>query len=113
MPFIITRIILKRKKHFQVPVSLGVSGYEAISLYKGTRVISSKGEAGTNFTILHLFLYCFIGILAGMVGGLLGLGGGFVLGPVFLEIGVPPQVCPSFYSLRLLVIAQHNNYDKH
>ncbi|KAF9588868.1 hypothetical protein IFM89_016831 [Coptis chinensis] len=28
----------------------------------------------------------------GVVGGLLGLGGGFILGPLFLELGIPPQV---------------------
>ncbi|KAG6528357.1 sulfite exporter TauE/SafE family protein 3-like [Zingiber officinale] len=76
----------------QIPVSLGVSGYEAINLYNGRRVISSKGENGSNFTVLILIFYCLIGVLAGMVGGLLGLGGGFILGPVFLELGVPPQV---------------------
>ncbi|KAF9604353.1 hypothetical protein IFM89_006360 [Coptis chinensis] len=32
------------------------------------------------------------GILVGVVGGLLGLGGGFILGPLFLELGIPPQV---------------------
>lgn len=32
------------------------------------------------------------GISAGIVGGLLGLGGGFIMGPLFLELGVPPQV---------------------
>ncbi|THU45269.1 hypothetical protein C4D60_Mb02t16050 [Musa balbisiana] len=79
-------------KTFQIPVSLGVSGYEAVSLYRGKRVISSKGDEGTNFTVLQLVLYCLIGVLAGVVGGLLGLGGGFILGPVFLELGVPPQV---------------------
>ncbi|CAL9080672.1 unnamed protein product [Musa textilis] len=76
----------------QIPVSLGVSGYEAVSLYRGKRVISSKGDEGTNFTVLQLVFYCSIGALAGVVGGLLGLGGGFILGPVFLELGVPPQV---------------------
>ncbi|CAL9180660.1 unnamed protein product [Musa hybrid cultivar] len=76
----------------QVPVSLGVSGYEAVSLYRGKRIISSKGEEGTNFTVVQLVFYCLIGVLAGIVGGLLGLGGGFILGPVFLELGVPPQV---------------------
>ncbi|GFY86376.1 sulfite exporter TauE/SafE family protein [Actinidia rufa] len=29
---------------------------------------------------------------SGIVGGLLGLGGGFILGPLFLELGIPPQV---------------------
>ncbi|KAK4755899.1 hypothetical protein SAY87_009656 [Trapa incisa] len=76
----------------QVPVSVSVSLYEAISLYKGRRVISSKGEQDTDFRVLQLVLYCACGILAGIVGGLLGLGGGFIMGPLFLELGVPPQV---------------------
>ncbi|KAH9604961.1 hypothetical protein KSS87_001778 [Heliosperma pusillum] len=76
----------------QVPVSVGVSLYEAVSLYKGRRIISSKGEATTDWEVHQLVLYCVCGILAGMVGGLLGLGGGFILGPLFLELGVPPQV---------------------
>lgn len=84
---------------FQIPVACGVSGYEAVSLYKGRRVIASKGEAGTNFKVHSLILYCCVGILAGIVGGLLGLGGGFILGPLFLELGIPPQVCFLYFCL--------------
>ncbi|GAB4854253.1 hypothetical protein Ancab_022840 [Ancistrocladus abbreviatus] len=76
----------------QIPVAVGVSLYEAVSLYKGRRIISSKGDASTNWKVHQLVLYCSCGILAGIVGGLLGLGGGFILGPLFLELGVPPQV---------------------
>eukprot|EP00257_Ricinus_communis_P015300 XP_015573182.1 sulfite exporter TauE/SafE family protein 3 [Ricinus communis] len=76
----------------QIPVSLGVSGYEAVSLYKGRRIIASKGKEGTNFKVHQLVLYCSCGVLAGVVGGLLGLGGGFIMGPLFLELGIPPQV---------------------
>jgi hypothetical protein len=57
--------------------------YEAVSLYKGHRIIASKGTEGTNFTVLQLVIYCLFGILAGVVGGLLGLGGGFIMGPLF------------------------------
>lgn len=78
---------------FQIPVSVGVTLYEAVSLYKGRRVIASKGDEGTNWKVYQLVLYCCCGILAGIVGGLLGLGGGFILGPLFLELGIPPQVC--------------------
>ncbi|XVE71061.1 hypothetical protein DITRI_Ditri10aG0119800 [Diplodiscus trichospermus] len=77
---------------FQIPVSVGVSLYEAVSLYKGERVIASKGDQGTNWRVLQLVTYCAFGVLAGIVGGLLGLGGGFIMGPLFLELGVPPQV---------------------
>ncbi|XP_038985028.1 sulfite exporter TauE/SafE family protein 3-like [Phoenix dactylifera] len=76
----------------QIPVSVVVASYEAVSLYRGKRVIASKGDEGTNWRVLQLFLYCATGVLAGMVGGLLGLGGGFILGPLFLELGIPPQV---------------------
>lgn len=76
----------------QIPVAVGVSGFEAVSLYKGRRVIASKGDEGTDWKVHQLILYCSCGVLAGMVGGLLGLGGGFILGPLFLELGIPPQV---------------------
>ncbi|KAJ6838197.1 uncharacterized protein M6B38_319960 [Iris pallida] len=76
----------------QVPVSVGVTLYEAIGLYTGRRVIASKGEAGTDWTVARLCLYSLCGVIAGVVGGLLGLGGGFILGPLFLELGIPPQV---------------------
>lgn len=76
----------------QVPVSVGVYLYEAISLYKGRRVIASKGDQGTNWQIGKLVSISACGFLAGIVGGLLGIGGGFIMGPLFLELGIPPQV---------------------
>ncbi|KAL3650839.1 hypothetical protein CASFOL_007242 [Castilleja foliolosa] len=76
----------------QIPVSVGVSSYQGLSLYKGWRKIGSKGDDGTNFKVHQLIIYGFFGIMAGMVGGLLGLGGGFIMGPLFLELGIPPQV---------------------
>ncbi|GLT32663.1 hypothetical protein SLA2020_073130 [Shorea laevis] len=76
----------------QIPVALSVSSYEAISLYKGWTKIESKGDEGTDWKVHQLILYCACGVLAGVVGGLLGLGGGFILGPLFLELGIPPQV---------------------
>ncbi|XWS33752.1 hypothetical protein CRYUN_Cryun22dG0110400 [Craigia yunnanensis] len=76
----------------QIPIAASVTLFEAICLYKGTRVIASKGKEVTNWKIYQILFYCSCGIIAGMVGGLLGLGGGFILGPLFLELGIPPQV---------------------
>ncbi|CAA6653576.1 unnamed protein product [Spirodela intermedia] len=76
----------------QLPIAASVTLYEAASLYSGRRVILSRGKQDMKWKIHQLFLYCCCGILAGIVGGLLGLGGGFILGPLFLELGVPPQV---------------------
>ncbi|KAK0595246.1 hypothetical protein LWI29_004847 [Acer saccharum] len=76
----------------QIPVAGGVSAYQAIRLHKGKRKITSKGGVGANWTPYQLVFYCFCGIIAGLLGGMLGLGGGFILGPLFLELGIPPQV---------------------
>lgn len=55
-------------------------------------MIASTGVQGSNLKISQLLVYCLSGVIGGIVGGLLGLGGGFILGPLFLELGIPPQV---------------------
>ncbi|KAK4789963.1 hypothetical protein SAY86_017267 [Trapa natans] len=86
----------------QVPIAVSVTLYEAICLCKGTRVIASKGKEITNWKLHMILLYCSCGIIAGMVGGLLGLGGGFILGPLFLELGIPPQVASATSTFSML-----------
>ncbi|CAN6441676.1 unnamed protein product [Victoria cruziana] len=76
----------------QIPVAVGATFFQAVNLYKGRRTVASKGEEATNWKIHQLALHCGFGTLAGIVGGLLGLGGGFILVPLFLELGIPPQV---------------------
>ncbi|CAN1229700.1 Sulfite exporter TauE/SafE family protein 4 [Linum perenne] len=49
-------------------------------------------EAYIAWTPLNITFCALCGILGGTVGGLLGSGGGFILGPLLLEIGVIPQV---------------------
>nr|XP_007159525.1 hypothetical protein PHAVU_002G244800g [Phaseolus vulgaris]ESW31519.1 hypothetical protein PHAVU_002G244800g [Phaseolus vulgaris] len=76
----------------QVPIAVGMSSYQAVRLYKGQRVIASKGDQQTHWRVWQLILFCGCGTLAGTIAGLLGLGGGFILAPLFLGIGIPPQV---------------------
>ncbi|XP_026449581.1 sulfite exporter TauE/SafE family protein 3-like [Papaver somniferum] len=76
----------------QIPVSVLVTFYEAVGLYKGEKVIASLGEKGANWTVHKLVFFALVGVFAGMVGGLLGMGGGFIMGPLFLQLGIPPQV---------------------
>lgn len=76
----------------QIPVAVGVTSYQAVLLYKGKRVIKSKEGLQPEWKVHQLILYCSCGMVAGIVGGLLGLGGGFILGPLFLDLGIPPQV---------------------
>ncbi|PQQ11030.1 uncharacterized protein Pyn_09487 [Prunus yedoensis var. nudiflora] len=66
--------------------------YAAVNLYKGRRTIASSGQEGANWRVHKLVLCCACGIAGGIVGGLLGLGGGFIMGPLFLVIGILHQV---------------------
>lgn len=84
----------------QAPIALSVTLYEAINLCKGKRTIASRGKQDVRWKMHQLLFYCFCGVIAGIVGGLLGLGGGFILGPLFLEMGVPPQVLLSLPPLK-------------
>ncbi|XP_058780895.1 sulfite exporter TauE/SafE family protein 3-like [Vicia villosa] len=76
----------------QIPISIGVSSYKATALFTRKREISSTGDQGKEFTVTKLIIYCVFGLLSGVIGGLLGLGGGFIISPLFLELGIPPQV---------------------
>lgn len=86
-------------------MTVGVSSYEAVFLYKGRRKIASKGDAVANWRVHKLVIYCGFGVLAGVLGGMLGLGGGFILGPLFLEMGIPPQVSSATATFAMLFSA--------
>ena len=49
-------------------------------------------EASIEWSPAQLIFCAFCGLLGGTVGGLLGSGGGFILGPLLLELGCIPQV---------------------
>lgn len=82
----------------QFPIAFGVFGYESVKLYIEHKKRVSAGNtelicgASMDWTAVHIAFCAFCGILGGTVGGLLGSGGGFILGPLLLEIGVIPQV---------------------
>ncbi|XP_068648300.1 sulfite exporter TauE/SafE family protein 4-like [Aristolochia californica] len=82
----------------QIPIALSVFFYEAVKLYGESKKRKSRGNteavcgASIDWTISQLLLCALCGMLGGTVGGLLGSGGGFILGPLLLEIGVIPQV---------------------
>jgi hypothetical protein len=83
---------------FQFPIAFLVFGFEAVKLYKDHRMRMGTGsleyicEASIEWSATSLAFCAMSGIVGGIVGGLLGSGGGFILGPLLLEIGVIPQV---------------------
>ncbi|GMH23181.1 hypothetical protein Nepgr_025024 [Nepenthes gracilis] len=92
----------------QFPVAFVVFGYEAVKLNKESKQREMMGntesvcEASIRWTQTQLVLCAFCGLLGGTVGGLLGSGGGFILGPLLLEIGVIPQVASATATFVML-----------
>lgn len=92
----------------QFPVAFGVFGYEAIKLYEEGRKRKKVGNpesvcsASIEFNPMTLSFCSLCGLLGGTVGGLLGSGGGFILGPLLLEIGVIPQVASATATFVML-----------
>ncbi|KAL1175531.1 hypothetical protein V6Z11_A04G096500 [Gossypium hirsutum] len=82
----------------QFPIAVLVFGYEAMKLWRENRKRMMTGntesicEASIQWSTLNITFCALCGILGGTVGGLLGSGGGFILGPLLLEIGVIPQI---------------------
>ncbi|ERN01308.1 hypothetical protein AMTRI_Chr03g147120 [Amborella trichopoda] len=82
----------------QFPIAITLFLYEALKLCRESKQRKKCGnkeavcEATIDWTPIQLFFCALCGLIGGTVGGLLGSGGGFVLGPLLLEIGVIPQV---------------------
>jgi hypothetical protein len=83
----------------QVPVAVSVFLWEAMKLCRESRDRRMNGnwecvcEASVEWSPAQLIFCAFCGLVGGTVGGLLGSGGGFILGPLLLELGCIPQVC--------------------
>lgn len=82
----------------QFPIALAVFGYGSMKLYRESKRRRDCGdnepvcEATIDWSPIQIAFCALCGILGGTVGGLLGSGGGFILGPLLLELGVIPQV---------------------
>lgn len=92
----------------QLPTAFGMFGYEALKLHKEGQKRKIAGntesicEASIEFTPITLCFCALCGLLGGTVGGLLGSGGGFILGPLLLEIGVIPEVASATATFVML-----------
>ena len=93
----------------QVPIAASVFLGKAFHLHvKNTARVAEAAKidemleptnGNIKWSMSMLCMCALIGLLAGTVGGMLGLGGGFILAPVYLEMGVPPEVLTSYNKL--------------
>ena len=84
----------------QVPLSVGITLFVARRLRRehSERMAEGSGNeygAGeVQWGNKELLYYPCFAFMAGMMAGLLGIGGGMVIGPMLLEMGILPQVRP-------------------
>ncbi|XBI70936.1 hypothetical protein VPH35_065293 [Triticum aestivum] len=81
---------------------VGVSMYQAAGLVQGKRALSSRANNQTSPKAHQILVYCLFGVTAGVLAGLLGVGGGVVMGPLFLELGIHPQVSSATGSFAMM-----------
>merc|ERR1719191_2584843 len=68
----------------------------AIFTYAGARTINGRETSTTEeglieWTPKNLILYPIYAAVAGFLGGFLGIGGGIIMGPLLLELGMVPE----------------------
>eukprot|EP00922_Rhytidocystis_sp_ex-Travisia-forbesii_P042909 GHVS01064142.1.p1 GENE.GHVS01064142.1~~GHVS01064142.1.p1 ORF type:complete len:663 (-),score=92.83 GHVS01064142.1:112-2100(-) len=62
-----------------------------------------KGEI--TYDPVVLLTWCFISLIAGIIAGIVGIGGGMILGPIMLKKGMIPQVVSAVNATLILISA--------
>lgn len=59
-------------------------------------------DTDVQFSVEQIKKFPLVALLAGLAAGMLGIGGGMVIGPLFIEIGMEPQVGTSSCAFMIL-----------
>ncbi|KAM0952329.1 putative transmembrane protein TauE [Dioscorea sansibarensis] len=81
----------------QIPLAIGFTAYILYARHRlcnedhheDKRIKNIVGQNG--ISTQPKFIFPVAALLSGIIGGLLGIGGGLLINPVLLQIGVPPQ----------------------
>jgi len=68
--------------------------------YGGARVLK---DAGPDADAMKGWKYPMMAVVAGFLGGFLGIGGGLIMGPVLLEMGLKPEVSQATTAMFVLL----------
>ena len=63
-----------------------------------------------NWTKETIIKLCFIGFLAGFIAGVIGIGGGVVLGPILLDLGIHPIVGTVTTNMLVLITSSSTTF---
>jgi len=69
-------------------------------------------EGDIEWNLKKSIIYPSIAALSGLLGGLLGIGGGMILSPLLLELGVLPRVASATSALAVLMTSSSSTFQK-
>ena len=75
--------------------------YDAKELSEGW--LPSQGDIKWNKSMMNMVKYPLIATIAGILGGLLGIGGGMIVSPLLMELGVLPTVAAATSAMAVLI----------
>ncbi|KAJ4760670.1 Sulfite exporter TauE/SafE family protein [Rhynchospora pubera] len=91
----------------QIPIAIGFTSYILYAKRKKREQANNVNDTDTASVIKHnleslpMYVFPVAAILTGVLSGLFGIGGGLLLNPVFLQIGVPPQTAAATSALMV------------
>eukprot|EP00484_Ammonia_sp_Unknown_P009428 CAMPEP_0197073234 /NCGR_PEP_ID=MMETSP1384-20130603/210498_1 /TAXON_ID=29189 /ORGANISM="Ammonia sp." /LENGTH=549 /DNA_ID=CAMNT_0042512067 /DNA_START=33 /DNA_END=1679 /DNA_ORIENTATION=+ len=93
-----------------IPFMMGISYLMARKEYKQYQVkINSAcwepagGDIDLSGSFVRILKYPLIATVAGLLGGLLGIGGGMIVSPLLIELGVKPTVAAATSAMAVLI----------
>ncbi|CAL9188467.1 sulfite exporter TauE/SafE family protein 5-like isoform X1 [Musa acuminata AAA Group] len=90
----------------QVPLAIAFTAYV---LYEKKdshhRQVDTQDKAQIRIQALPVFAFPLAALLTGVLSGLFGIGGGLLLNPVLLQIGIPPQTAAATSSFMVMFSA--------
>merc|ERR1712154_549292 len=69
-------------------------------------------EGDIEWTAKKSIIYPSIAALSGLLGGLLGIGGGMIVSPLLLELGVQPRVASATSAVAVLMTSSSSTFQK-
>merc|ERR1712154_361743 len=69
-------------------------------------------EGDIEWDLKKSIIYPSIAALSGLLGGLLGIGGGMILSPLLLELGVLPRVASATSALAVLMTSSSSTFQR-
>ncbi|PKA45667.1 hypothetical protein AXF42_Ash011007 [Apostasia shenzhenica] len=93
---------------FQLPIAAGFTIFVLYDIrrsknrYPDQQKDGLEGEAENRAKDLPVVIFPLVALLSGILSGIFGIGGGLLINPVLLQIGVPPQVTAGTTSFMVL-----------